>query len=198
MNIADMFQYSVNMILIVVTIFEIDWPSNSQRRVIASISCLVIWMKMFDWLRLFDATSFYIKLIMQTIKDIMPFMSIFPFFMFTVGTSVYILNMEREDDSEVMDEYLGQWTIDVFISQYLLALGDWDTGSFSEGSNKQLIYVFFLVATFLTAITALNMLIAIMGDTFGKVLEGHQKHSREMKISILADYINQFPENAQK
>ena len=37
----------------------------------------------------------------------------------------------------------------------------------------QLIYVFFLVATFLTAITALNMLIAIMGDTFGKVLEGH-------------------------
>ena len=39
-------------------------------------------------------------------------------------------------------------------------------------------------------VTALNMLIAIMGDTFGKVLEAHEKHSREMKISILADYIN--------
>ena len=107
MNIADLFQYSINMILIVVTVFEIEWPSNSQRRVIASVSCLLIWVKMFDWLRLFDATSFYIKLIIQTIKDIMPFMAIFPFFMFTVGTSVYILNMEREEDSEVMDEYLG-------------------------------------------------------------------------------------------
>ena len=107
MNIADLFQYSINMILIVVTVFEIEWPNNSVRRVIASVSCLLIWMKMFDWLRLFDATSFYIKLIIQTIKDIMPFMAIFPFFMFTVGTSVYILNMEREEDSEVMDEYLG-------------------------------------------------------------------------------------------
>ena len=34
------------------------------------------------------------------------------------------------------------------------------------------------------------MLIAIMADTFGKVLEAHEKHAREMKISILADYIN--------
>ena len=67
----------------------------------------------------------------------MPFMAIFPFFMFTIGTSVYILNMSRvEEEHEVMESYLGQWTIDVFISQYLLALGDWDTGEFGEGSNK--------------------------------------------------------------
>ena len=107
MNLADLFQYSVHTLLIIVTICEIDFPSNSHRRVIASVSCMLIWMKMFDWLRLFDATSFYIKLIIQTIKDIMPFMAIFPFFMFTVGTSVYILNMEREEEKEVMDEYLG-------------------------------------------------------------------------------------------
>ena len=34
------------------------------------------------------------------------------------------------------------------------------------------------------------MLIAIMGDTFGKVLEGYEHHSREMKLEILMDYMS--------
>jgi len=72
----------------------------------------------------------------------------------------------------------------------LLALGDWDTGSFAEGPNAVLIEIFFLAATFFTAVTALNMLIAIMGDTFGKVLEGYEHHSREMKLEILMDYMS--------
>ena len=33
------------------------------------------------------------------------------------------------------------------------------------------------------------MLIAIMGDTFGKVLEGYETASREMKLEILKDYM---------
>ena len=64
MNLADIFQYTINGMLITVSVFSIDWPDNSTRRVIASISCMVIWIKIFDFLRLFDATSFYIKLIM--------------------------------------------------------------------------------------------------------------------------------------
>ena len=71
----------------------------------------------------------------------------------------------------------------------MLALGDWDTGNFAEGPNSYLIEIFFLAATFFTAVTALNMLIAIMGDTFGKVLEGYEHHSREMKLDILIDYM---------
>ena len=35
----------------------------------------------------------------------------------------------------------------------------------------------------------MNMLIAIMGDTFGKVSESHEQHSREMKIALLSDYV---------
>ena len=72
----------------------------------------------------------------------------------------------------------------------MLALGDWDTGTFAEGPNAVLIEIFFLAATFFTAVTALNMLIAIMSDTFNKVLEGYEHHSREMKLEILVDYMS--------
>lgn len=38
-------------------------------------------------------------------------------------------------------------------------------------------------------VTALNMIIAIMGDTYGRVAEGYEMHSRASKISLLSDYV---------
>lgn len=46
-----------------------------------------------------------------------------------------------------------------------------------------------MMATMLTSLTALNMIIAIMGDTFGRVLDCYELHSRAMKISLLSDYV---------
>ena len=41
----------------------------------------------------------------------------------------------------------------------------------------------------------MNMIIAIMGDTFGKVSEGHEQHSRSMKIALLCDYVSLIRRN---
>ena len=64
------------------------------------------------------------------------------------------------------------------------------SGENSGNKNVLLLEILFLLATFFTAVTALNMLIAIMGDTFGKVLDGYEHHSREMKLKILQDYMH--------
>ena len=40
-----------------------EWPSLETRRILAAMIVFILWTKMFDWLRMFDATSFYIKLI---------------------------------------------------------------------------------------------------------------------------------------
>ena len=117
-------------------------------------------------------------------------MMIMPFFIYSIGTSVYILNMSRSEDDGVLDEYIGHWVFDVFVNQYLLALGDWSTDNYKyneEGGDENVILleILFLCATFFTAVTALNMLIAIMGDTFDKVLAAYESHSREMKLKIL-------------
>ena len=94
---------------------EIEWPDRPTRRVLVSIMLLFIWVKMKDLLRLFDTTAFFIKLIIVTMEDIIPFLLILPIFIFAIGTSVYVLNMERMDDNEVMDSYTGFWPADVFI-----------------------------------------------------------------------------------
>ena len=62
--------------------------------------------------------------------------------------------------------------MDALFNQYLISLGDWEIGDIAGGNQAFLCYMFFFLATFFTQVTALNMLIAIMGDTFGKVSEG--------------------------
>lgn len=57
-----------------------------------------------------------------------------------------------------------------------------------------IVIALFIVATFLTQITILNMLIAIMGDTFGKVTEIKEQAGLKEKINILADYVWIIPD----
>ena len=52
-----------------------------------------------------------------------------------------------------------------------------------------IIWTVFILSTFLTQITFLNMLIAIMGDTFSRVSEIKKQMALKEKIGILADYV---------
>ena len=74
-------------------------------------------------------------------------------------------------------------------NQYILALGEFNTENFKFEGEDYLIWFIFICTTFITQITFLNMLIAIMGDTFDRVSEVKQQSALKEKISILADYV---------
>ena len=57
------------------------------------------------------------------------------------------------------------------VSQYLICLGDFDLGGYEEHPQSVIVWVLFCVTTFVTQITMLNMLVAIMGNTFDNVIE---------------------------
>lgn len=42
------------------------------------------------------------------------------------------------------------------------------------------------------------MIIAIMSDTYGKVTDRQQKHSREMKISLMSGYVSLINKSTDK
>jgi hypothetical protein len=52
---------------------------------------------------------------------------------------------------------------------YLLALGDFNTDEYEMGEkSKPILWFLFIIASFLLLIHLLNMLIAIMGETFAQ------------------------------
>ena len=104
-NITDLIQYALNLILLIDTEFSLGMFSKEQLRLMSCVVGLEVWFKMFDWMRILDSTAFYIKLIQQTLSDIVPFFMIFPVFLATFGTPIYILSSSREYGGEIINEY---------------------------------------------------------------------------------------------
>lgn len=59
---------------------------------LAAIATLIMWWKLLYWFRLFDTTSFYIRLITETMKDISFFVIILMTFLLCFANCIYLLN----------------------------------------------------------------------------------------------------------
>mmetsp|Transcript_26142 Transcript_26142/g.18565 ORF Transcript_26142/g.18565 Transcript_26142/m.18565 type:complete len:109 (+) Transcript_26142:1947-2273(+) len=94
-----------------------------------------------------------------------------------------VLNLNRDsldEDSSLFTESFG-YPFNSVINQYLVGLGDFNTDNYSQ-ENKIMIWLFFILATFITQITFMNLLIAIMGDTFDRVSEKKEESSYKERI----------------
>ena len=78
---------------------------------------------------------------------------------------------------------------DFMLNQYLIGLGEF-TGQESYQDHPQSIFcwLLFFGATFMTQVTMLNLLIAIMGNSFNKVIEGKDLYAMQTKLAFLSEY----------
>ena len=180
-NYTDLFQYVTMTGLLIASMTDYNFTSIETRRITSAMLCFILWLKIFDWLRMFDATSFYVKLISQTLVDIVPFACfIFPICLLSFGCAMICLSLNRDEEAKelpIVPVFVDMPIIDTLITQYLLSLGEFmDMSDHYEGKQTVLCYIFFILATFFTAVTVLNMLIAIMGKTYDDVYEQKEKH----------------------
>lgn len=71
----------------------------------------------------------------------------------------------------------------------MILLGEWDTSKFSNGPHTVLLYTFFTGSTFISQIIMLNMLIAIMGDTFDHMIENREVNATKTKLKLITECI---------
>ena len=165
---------SVNQLLKHYTDFE-NLINLEALQVMSAVASGLLMVQLYNWLRLFDKTAFFVRLITQTIYKIRYFLLLFVVALALFGLPLHLLNQSRfryEDDSQIIKERLRFWLLDVLYNQYLLALGEFEAlDSYTEGSMYGLVVLIFVMATFFTQITMLNMLIAIMADVFAEEAE---------------------------
>jgi hypothetical protein len=78
------------MILYVWDLGEIDQMSLAEA---TSILSFLIWVQMFQWMRLFKEISFYVQMIMQIMYDIRYFMIMLLLCVATFSNSILILDL---------------------------------------------------------------------------------------------------------
>ena len=149
---------------------------------LAAFASFSIAMKLFDWLRLFESTAFYINLIGQTVADIKSFIILLLASMLLFGLPKMMLDFYSTHDTELFYDHTGNLFTNMMMNQYLVTLGDFHIKHYMQNEETLISWVLFILATGFTQITMLNMLIAIMGDTFDKVSESKQVFTTRTKL----------------
>ena len=150
-------------------------------------------MKLFDWLRLFEDTGFYVLLVEETLYDIRFFLLLLLTTLMMFGVPLVMLDANSNDEKEIIEGTFNFWIADLVYNQYMLSLGEFGLDNFGDHPQAILAYLFFVASTAISSLTMLNMLIAIMGDSYAKVVENRQINSTKMKLKILGDMSANMP-----
>mmetsp|Transcript_10185 Transcript_10185/g.13817 ORF Transcript_10185/g.13817 Transcript_10185/m.13817 type:complete len:252 (-) Transcript_10185:385-1140(-) len=167
---------------------ELTWMPVEHLRIVAAFASGLLFFKVYDWLRLFEGTAFFVQLILATAHDIRWFLLLLLVALLIFGLPMSMLSLNRDKEQALVNENFFWWGFDLIYNQYLLSLGEFESlDAFPKGRETQLVMLIFVVATLFTQITMLNMLIAIMGNTYDNFMEYQDVNSIRMKLQILSE-----------
>ena len=98
----------------------------------AAISSTLTMVKIFDWLRLFEDTAFYVLLVGETLFDVRYFLLLLLTTLIMLGVPLVILNSSSQEEKELYDGVFDFWVFDLMYNQYLLSLGEFGLDNFGD------------------------------------------------------------------
>jgi hypothetical protein len=156
------------------------WPF-----IIGSLAVFLLWLKVLNYLRIFKPTSFFIMMIIEMFIDIKSFLIVFFIAIFAFADTFYVLDMIfklKGVDMPDYDDYhqepitdfegVSGGTYPMAIKYvYLQSLGELGIDFYDDIPLSNLYWGLFFFSSIFLQITLLNLLIAIMGDTYDRVTE---------------------------
>ena len=162
-------------------------------RLIAAYDTIVLFMKVLDCIRVSSSFAFYVRLIIQTFVDMREFLLILIgfFVCFTFAFYVHDINSAENDIGTLMQFSKNENRFfATFIYSYTTGLGEFEYDHLIDSEDKPSPIIFFLIYTFITTIVILNMLIAIMGETYERVNQQRKMSELSERISIIEETLS--------
>ena len=176
-NLIDLVSLLLN---IVTMVCDLAGVRPEDVATLAAVAVVFMWLKVFYFLRIFNATASLVRMIIEIAHDMKYFFVVLMLAVVAFANAFYILTV-NQPSVDALVPYS-------FVFSYRMGLGDFDTDSFGETKDEILLWVLWFVNTLLINIMLLNLLIAIMGDTFERVLE-------TMENSMLKEITQMMQEN---
>jgi len=163
-NVLDVLSMLLNTSVI---ICDLAGAAKVDINAVASVAVLLLWLRLFFMLRIFSKTSYLISMIIAIISEMFYFVVALIIAIFAFANTFFILGRNARGDN---DNFAGSNVWDAFIFSYRMGLGDFDTDGFAT-KDEVLVWIFWFLNTLIILIILLNLVIAIMGDTFDRVQE---------------------------
>lgn len=131
------------------------------QRYLHAIASFFICIKLLYFLRIFRMYGHLIKTIVEVVVDMKVFMVILLMSLLTFAGSFYILAKNNKDGEVFIESY-----IDSLLKLFELMLGSFDTEKYQKSVGSPIVYFTFALSALFLIVIMLNLLIAIISDTF--------------------------------
>ena len=132
-------------------------------------------------------------MIVEMFIDIRIFLLIFFVGILAFSNCFYIFDMYSRLKGQTT--IAGNSYIDAFIYVYLQSLGELGFDAYDDSYSPSVYWVFFFISSLFLQITLLNVLIAIMGDTFDRIQEVQREAKTKKICSLLSEYASLIPQD---
>ena len=172
-NLFDMLRFIFTFVYFAVAMS--DSPSQTAKSTILTVLALSQSVKAFSIFSLFKGTRVLLRIVIEIVKDMVPF------FLFVLATTLTITLLYT---SAILEDNLHDRSYpDLLMHVFLLDFGD-----FSADEYTPLEQCIFILSAIMVPLVLLNMLIAIMGDTFDRVKEDQDKRDFHEMAGLVYRY----------
>lgn len=167
-------------------------PINTVRTLYA-FTAIAMWLRFLYFFRIFRSTGYYIHMIVQVVIDMTQFFFIFSIVVLAFGHANYIISKNDGEGVDGDDKEIGQVPfLSVVISTYRTCIGDVQGDGINDGAmySPNIGWFFLVLCTLVVLIVFLNLLISIIGSTFGKVEDSKAQMTYKDLVQLIVE--NQF------
>ena len=163
-----------------------------------SITIYLIFLRLLSYIRIFDKLSFFLRAFLQSIADIRAFLIVALILLIglSLSSKLYFIYLNLLNFFKVFtlqDVPYKKIKLDILKIAYRILLGDFDdiildpvTKEYTK-DQQDLIFIIFFFNTILLVIVLLNLIIAIVSDTYANVKNNEDVANNYEKASIISD-----------
>ena len=152
-----------------------------------------MWLKFLYFLRMFKAFGYLIRLIIDVVYDMRHFLVVLSLTIIAFGDTFYVISNGNIEKSQFVKGFL-----DSIMYTYLIILGGFNVDDFEKSIATSVLLVFFFLCTLFNTIVMLNLLIAIISDTFSKVKENQINTSYQEMAAMIAENAYLVPDRVRR
>ena len=161
--------------------------------VLQAVLSLIIWLKLLYFLRIYKSFGYYIRLIVDVIIDMKYFLSLLLLTFIAFGDSFRQISSSNGSG----EDFIGGTILTAIAFVYRMVLGDFDTNAFGSVAVAY-VWILFFLCTLFNMIIMMNLLIAIISESFAEVNSVKEQASFREQADIIAENTYLIPMDRQK
>lgn len=160
---------------------------------VRSILVVILAFRFIYLFQIYEQFGFYFRLVLESVRQLFFFFMVF--FLMIVGFSFAVNTLFFEPKYNSWEESEKQWII-IFDAVFRIALSDFSNytndvlGFYNDEyyiSRKIILKIYFYLASLILSLTLLNILIAILNDSFTKIKEKYETYITYSMTRVLHD-----------